>query len=480
MFCLKLEMKTPVVLSLLAFVLLANASTSLRLPWLRQHLAVPKSLSSKNITAQWFSQELDHFNAQNVNTWQQRYFVNDEFWNPDLGGPIFLMVGGEGAIDAGYVSGLEMAVWAQKFGALMFALEHRFYGESQPFADQTTENFAFLSSQQALADLANFIQTMKLEYYAEDAPVVTFGGSYPGNLAAWFRIKYPHLTIGSIASSAPVQATLDFYQYLDVVDASLDDYASPTCVNLISNATSIIESMLLTSEGQTQLQLLFDTCSPLNNELDIATFMSNLMGNWMGTVQYNDELGNPIDLEYLCDIMGNASTPLQGYVKVNSVFQGTQCMLVSYNETIAQLLSTVPVTQGVGPRSWTYQTCAEFGYFQSTDSENQPFGNLVPLSYYIQMCDDLGWGFGVRIEETLNFYGGNQPTGSSKVVFVNGSIDPWHALSVTHSIGKHITAIVIDGTAHCADMFPDSPRDPPGLAQAHAEIASTIRGWLDA
>lgn len=26
------------------------------------------------------------------------------------------MVGGEGAIDSGYVQGLQMAVWAQKFG----------------------------------------------------------------------------------------------------------------------------------------------------------------------------------------------------------------------------------------------------------------------------------------------------------------------------------------------------------------------------
>jgi len=34
-------------------------------------------------------------------------------------------------------------------------------------------------------------------------------------------IKYPHLTTASVASSGPVQATLDFYQYLDVVDESL-------------------------------------------------------------------------------------------------------------------------------------------------------------------------------------------------------------------------------------------------------------------
>ncbi len=37
-------------------------------------------------------------------------------------------------------------------------------------------------------------------------PWIVVGGSYPGALSAWFRYKYPHLTIGSIASSAVVQA----------------------------------------------------------------------------------------------------------------------------------------------------------------------------------------------------------------------------------------------------------------------------------
>lgn len=48
-----------------------------------------------------------------------------------------------------------------------------------------------------------------------DNPWVTVGGSYPGALSAWFRLKYPHLTIGAIASSAVVQV-IENYQDFDL------------------------------------------------------------------------------------------------------------------------------------------------------------------------------------------------------------------------------------------------------------------------
>ena len=42
--------------------------------------------------------------------------------------------------------------------------------------------------------------------------VISFGGSYPGNLAAWFRLKYPSVTHGSVASSAPIIAKTNFFE----------------------------------------------------------------------------------------------------------------------------------------------------------------------------------------------------------------------------------------------------------------------------
>lgn len=71
------------------------------------------------------------------------------------------------------------------------------------------ENLKYLTSEQALKDLAYFMTVMKgnkMYGINEKTPWLTVGGSYPGALSAWFRYKYPHMTVGAIASSAVILA----------------------------------------------------------------------------------------------------------------------------------------------------------------------------------------------------------------------------------------------------------------------------------
>jgi predicted alpha/beta superfamily hydrolase len=69
---------------------------------------------------------------------------------------------------------------------------------------------AFLSSEQALADLVSFVEQMKVAWNLTDNKWITFGGSYPGSLSAWARLKYPHVFHGAVSASAPVLAQLNF------------------------------------------------------------------------------------------------------------------------------------------------------------------------------------------------------------------------------------------------------------------------------
>jgi hypothetical protein len=55
---------------------------------------------------QWFTQNVDHFDSAG-GTWLQRFQVNDTWYQP--GGPLFLMLGGEGPANGGWI-GMATAV----------------------------------------------------------------------------------------------------------------------------------------------------------------------------------------------------------------------------------------------------------------------------------------------------------------------------------------------------------------------------------
>ena len=85
----------------------------------------------------------------------------------------------------------------------------------------SVENLRYLTSIQALQDAAYFVEYFTEKYSLKGSKWIVFGGSYSGSLAAWFRAKYPHLVVGAIASSAPVEAIINFKDYLNVVSNSL-------------------------------------------------------------------------------------------------------------------------------------------------------------------------------------------------------------------------------------------------------------------
>jgi len=80
------------------------------------------------------------------------------------------------------------------------------------FSTLNDKNLMYLTTQQALADLATFINTISKdnENFLLNAKWVVFGGSYAGSLAAWLRMKYPELVYAAISSSSPLMAKIDF------------------------------------------------------------------------------------------------------------------------------------------------------------------------------------------------------------------------------------------------------------------------------
>jgi hypothetical protein len=143
-------------------------------------IAEPKIISEKYI-----KQRLDHFNPQDDRTWRMRYFENDEHQKP--GGPIFIYVGGEWTVSAGSISaGTHIYDLAKEHSGTLFYTEHRYYGKSHPTENTSTDNLRFLTVDQALADLAHFIDFVKSSSAVYNgSEVVMVGASYSGELESF-------------------------------------------------------------------------------------------------------------------------------------------------------------------------------------------------------------------------------------------------------------------------------------------------------
>lgn len=136
----------------------------------------------KAVLEYYVTQKRDHFNPQDPNRWEMRVMENSEHFQP--GGPIFVYVGGEWSIGPGSISfGSHIYDLAQELNGTLYYTEHRYYGRSHPTPNTSTENLRWLSVDQALADLAFFVNSVKTSSPDfRDSGVIMVGGSYSGEL----------------------------------------------------------------------------------------------------------------------------------------------------------------------------------------------------------------------------------------------------------------------------------------------------------
>uniref|UniRef100_A0A671SXE4 Thymus-specific serine protease n=1 Tax=Sinocyclocheilus anshuiensis TaxID=1608454 RepID=A0A671SXE4_9TELE len=342
-----------------------------------------------------------------------------------------------------------------RYGALLVALEHRFYGQSINPDGLETENLRDLSSQQAdIYDTCCFISS----------------------------ISFPHLIYGAVASSAPVQAQLDFSSYNRVVGCSLMNEAvggSKKCVAEVKGVFAAVEAALLTG-NEVEVGKDFGCCETPFKPEDKMELLQSLADIFMGTVQYNEE-GVAFSIAELCDIMTNKSeqnkqkeeayerlVKLAAVTFLNLILSKVPCLDVSHEKLVLELRNTTATSSY---RQWFYQTCTEFGFYQTCEDTSCPFSRMSTIQSQTELCSQIfdipQEHLPVHIDFTNQYYGGNRPQ-TQRVLYVNGNIDPWTELSVVwnDTMVDNDRVILIDGTAHCMDMNSDKSMDKPALHQA--------------
>uniref|UniRef100_A0A914CP63 Lysosomal Pro-X carboxypeptidase n=1 Tax=Acrobeloides nanus TaxID=290746 RepID=A0A914CP63_9BILA len=187
---------------------------------------------------------VDHFGYTQSATFNMKFLYNNSFWSP--GNPIFFYPGNEGYVESFADNTGIMWDLAKQFNASVVFAEHRYYSENvtlMPFGELAytdVKYLGYLTTEQVLADYAQFVPWFKKNVLncSSDTPVIAFGGSYGGMLAAWFRMKYPAIVNGSWAGSAPVV----YFQNGGIPLDAFDHRTTQTLVDSGCNKETIINA----------------------------------------------------------------------------------------------------------------------------------------------------------------------------------------------------------------------------------------------
>jgi len=441
------------------------------------------SLPTRNVFTSWMPIPLDHFDPHNSITFNMKFMFNEEFFGGD-GYPIFILVGGEWDINYRWLLAGNMYEMARENKGYQIYTEHRYYGETKIFDEFTTENLRFLNIDQALADLAYFIVEMKKQARFANSKVILYGGSYAANMVMWFKKRYPHLVVGSVASSGPILAKVDYTEYLEVVHEAFLLEGGEQCISHIRRGIDDTLAALRTESGRRMVEQAYRLCDPLNydNVFDMGYFAGLITWSFSGAVQ-RARPGTLLDACNHFQAGTFGSTPMEqigGFIAAIQGLSGNGCWVITYDALLNAYSGRT------NSRAWYYQTCTEYGFFQTAPRSGTVFDGLkwLDVDFYTDIClknfdSRFNKDFILAAADRVNLVFGGLGPEVNNTINIHGYIDPWRALGVyKEDISETSPTFTVNRASHCFDMQAWLRTDTIQMTAVQQRARRIVASWL--
>lgn len=448
---------------------------------------------------------IDHFAFADARNFSLRYLLNYKHFSNN--GPIFFYTGNEGDIEGFALNTGFMWDIAEEFGAAIVFAEHRFYGKSLPFGKesfQSVNNLGYLGSEQALADYAELIDYLKTNRLknARNSPVIAFGGSYGGMLAAWARIKYPQHFAGAIAASAPLLWFIDVPErpgenYYNIVTRT---YKLGGC-NLESmfQSFSAIKKLAQDANGRKFINENFrlEKKSHLNSSSDADSLIAGIQSvmEAMAMVDY------PYEATFLATlppwVVQNVCKYFTSKIKKSPedyALASFEVLNLFYNytgqtETLCIIGSECPdAFSQLGADIWNWQVCTEMvmplcsiGPPSSIFPKNCPFIEKAALDSCRNVYRSKGYKDAMFRPRWAIINYGKQFSMATNIVFSNGYLDPWSGggWKLEPATEGTLVSLIVEDGAHHYDLRGSHPNDTAGVKRVRLIEKEHIRRWIE-
>ncbi|KAG8950856.1 hypothetical protein FRC04_007088 [Tulasnella sp. 424] len=465
-----------------------------------------------------FTQLIDHSNPS-AGGFRQRYFFSDQYYKGQ-GSPIIITTPGEQSADGFYTDltgSTLLNAMLKEWGAAGVILEYRYWGKSSPFDRLTTENLAFLTVNQTIEDYKYFIENVDLpwsrgsgSYNSKPSvtPWVNMGCSYPGQLVTIVQQKYPDLFAAGYATSAPVNASGNFWEYWKPIE----DGMPKNCTSDLTAAVAHVDQVM--SKGTP------DEINALKENFGMKALANDDFGNslrfpfdeWQHAKPSDFKDGRYSNVFKLCDAIekfsdGSPNTSAQGV--------GVSQALENWAEASKTLFADAHCPKSDGAchdtsdpnsevytntavsdtyrRAWVWLLCTQLGWFQpgSPGKFSISSGQVTPAyyerqcSYYFPLTNGTPPNYNLA-ESTKAF---NAEFKSWNVVgknlySVNGQFDPWRPVSLASDSAPPFVntatqkATVIPNGIHCWDWEWSYGDINPDIRAVQSDGLHQVGIWL--
>ncbi|KAK4183238.1 serine-type peptidase [Podospora australis] len=473
-----------------------------------EHLS--KRAEALNLTGYGtFDQLIDHANPS-LGTFKQRFWYGFEYWRGP-GSPIFVTNPGEQSAEGfnrTYFTPTRLTGrMAQEMGGAVLIMEHRYWGQSSPFANLTVKNLKYLTLENSLKDINYFANNIVLPFdttngsHPANAPWVFTGGSYSGALAGWLASLYPGTFWAYYGSSGVVQAIGNFWEYFVPVQEATPKNCSAD-VNKVVDYVDITMT-LGTARQKRELKQKF-WLGDLTDQ-DFAAALEWGPWEWQSS-QFSSikTLGyNPYHrfCDYVENVWPNSTSPvpgakgvgltkaLEGYAKwfkeeaVPGFCEGsgytdwkgefnTQCF---QNQNASNVAYKDLSPSNWINRQWNWMLCNEpFEWWQDGAPLGKPtlVSRLVNAEYWRKQCplhfprseegsNTIGIYRGKRAEDVNKWTGGWDALNTTRAMFTNGERDPWRDATYSSIFrpggpvrtSEKMPTFLVKGGIHCSDLY---------------------------
>ena len=421
----------------------------------------------------------DHYSQRHLGKFGQRYWEMLDYFDPKAPRAI-LYICGESTGKFPKENTLSVRA-AKEAKAALYSLEHRFYGVSQPAEDWSDDNLSLLSHDQALADIAYFIESMNKKFNESSQAIpkwVVIGGSYAGALSAWARYKYPHLISGAIASSAVVNVISEFKDFEMQTGLNLQKCEGEPAnwsIKQLREYQLYADSQLIgnTPDAKKAFLAMFNATDM--GLLDFAYYFADIAVSYI-------QSSNRKLLCSILDTLRKSGKPIKDQIK--QLAESAAARGFTADRYKFSSLRKTKINFDDNGRQWTYQTCSLLGWFQISYKQNPIRWTGMNFTYWMNYCHEIFDVYLLPDDVAINMHFGGKEIGrfASNTYFVHGTDDGWKWVGVLDNIHGNpdikFTEIKCDDCSHCIDLKPELDTDADILKATRVKEIAAIIEWL--